>query len=106
MVFVIFYVFLYSCLFFVFSPGKPAEKFEEHRTIEKMSAFLRSKVEGKERDNRIDQVKWEDLPSSVEHLNEQTFQGFVDRTEHALVAFHVRCKFPLPRCFHFSFTLD
>lgn len=86
---------------FLFSNGKVVEKFEEHRTIEKMSAFLRKQVEGKERENQIDDVKWEDLPSSVEHLNEQTFQGFLDRTQYAFVVFHVRCKF----CFDVFYLL-
>ena len=81
----------YSCVSLQ-SNGKFVQKFDQQRTVQNMYAFLRTQIEGKERENRLDQEKWEDLPSSVEHLSEENFQAYLQQTQHVLVAFHVRCK--------------
>jgi len=49
----------------------------------------------------IDEEKWEDLPSSVVHLDDETFQPHLENIKHTLVVFHVRCEL-----ISFSFTVS
>jgi len=70
--------------------------------VENFYSFLRSQVEGSERpNNMIDEEKWEDLPSSVVHLDDETFQPHLENIKHTLVVFHVRCEL-----ISFSFTVS
>lgn len=35
---------------------------------------------------------WEDEPSEVMHLNDETFKGFLKKKKHVLVMFYAPCK--------------
>lgn len=67
--------------------------FQEMRTLDSMYTFVVNQVEGTDRGSvPIDKENWEDLPSSVVHLNKETYQEYLQQTEHVLVTFHVRCE--------------
>lgn len=78
----------------LFRNGESVVEFEEHRTLDNMYNFVHKQIEGTDRgDIPIDQAKWEDLPSSVVHLNKDTFQEYLQQKQHVMVTFHIRCKY-------------
>lgn len=71
-----------------YSNGVAIAPFEKMRTVPNMIEFIRE-TSGKERVTRFDKEKWEDIPSSVQHVTDLSFDDYVGKTDHALVAFHV-----------------
>lgn len=37
-------------------------------------------------------LPWSETPSSVEHLDEQTFKNYIKRKKHALIIFYAPCE--------------
>ena len=77
---------------FSHSNGVSIAPFEKARTVPAMYEFIKE-TSGKERVTRFDKERWEDIPSSVQHVTDLSFNEYVGKTTHVLVAFHVEGNF-------------
>lgn len=74
-----------------YSNGVFVENFEEHRTVENLINFMKKNLDSNDRRAAsVDEDTFEEIPSSVVHLQKDTFEPHIEKTQHVLVMFHVK----------------